>query len=127
VTAGGFLVQALPGASDQAVRLLEKQILGIESLEKMLMQNADPLHLLSQIFQNNSFVVLEESPLTFQCNCSWERVERALRLVGETELQAMLVQQPPAVVHCDFCAKDYSLDAERIRKLITSEGSFSDD
>jgi molecular chaperone Hsp33 len=118
VSAGGFLVQALPGASNQVVQTIEKHIFEMTSLEQFLVKNGDPLHLLSQIFQSTSFSVIEEMPLAFQCNCSWDRVERALRLVGEAEVKAMKVQSPPAVVHCDFCAKDYILTAEILSKIL---------
>jgi len=118
LSAGGFLVQALPGATEKVVQTIEQHIFEIAALDKVLAQDGDPLHLLAQIFQNNSFSVIEEMPLSFQCNCSWERVERALRLVGEAEIKAMQVQVPLAVVHCDFCAKDYHLDGEILAKLL---------
>jgi molecular chaperone Hsp33 len=118
VSAGGFLVQALPGASEKVIQTIEQHIFEITSLETMLAKDGDPLHLLSQIFQNNSFSVIEEMPLSFSCSCSWERVERALRLLGEAELRAMQVKPPPAVVHCDFCAKDYKISTELLAKLL---------
>ncbi|MEO5968861.1 MAG: Hsp33 family molecular chaperone HslO [Bdellovibrionia bacterium] len=122
VSAGGFLVQALPGASEKVVQTIEQHIFEISSLETMLTKDGDPLHLLSQIFQNNSFSVIEEMPLAFKCSCSWDRVERALRLLGKVELRAMQVQKPPAVVHCDFCAKDYDISLELLTQLIQQLG-----
>lgn len=116
--AGGFLVQALPGASDQELKAVEKHINEIQSLAERLAEEADPIHLLSQIFQDTAFMLIEEKPLTFSCNCSWERVNRALTLVGKTELQSMLDEDRSASIRCDFCGKHYDVDADRLRRLI---------
>lgn len=115
--AGGFLVQALPGASAAEVKTIEQHINEIESLAANLARDADPLHLLSQIFQSTAFVVVEERPLKFECNCSWERVYRALTLVGVKELQSM-IEEKFAVVRCDFCSQEYKVDAAKLQDLV---------
>ena len=116
--AGGFLVQALPGASAQEIQTIEQHIHEIQSLADHVARNGDPLALLSQIFQSTGFSIMERQPIRFECPCSWERVERALALVGVAELKAMLEQEGVAVVRCDFCAKEYSVDHEGLSRLI---------
>lgn len=118
ICAGGFLVQALPGASPEEISQIENHIHDLSSLAGELARNADPIHLLSRIFQSSPFMVVEEKPLEMKCNCSWERVEKALVLVGASELQAMLKEDRKADVRCDFCAKNYEIDAEKLKKLI---------
>jgi molecular chaperone Hsp33 len=118
LSAGGFLVQALPGASAMEVRALEHHIHEIESLARTVAKDASPIHLLSQIFQSTAFVVVEERSLRFQCNCSWERVQRALVLLGVAELEAILKEDQVAVVKCDFCSMDYRLSESELRALI---------
>ncbi|MBC7690813.1 MAG: Hsp33 family molecular chaperone HslO [Methylotenera sp.] len=117
-SAGGFLVQALPGASQAEVNAIENHINDLKSFDEAFQKDGDPLHLLSQIFQSTAFIVVEEKPLVFSCNCSWERVERALILVGLQELKSMLAQDHQATVKCDFCTKEYKIDAEGLEKLI---------
>jgi molecular chaperone Hsp33 len=117
-TAGGFLVQALPGANPGEIKVIEQHINEIQSLAERLAEDADPLHLLSQIFQSTAFMLIEEKPLKFECNCSWERVQRALTLVGAAELKSMLTEDNAAVVRCDFCAKEYRVDADMLEELI---------
>lgn len=119
-SAGGFLVQALPGASPAEVRVIEQHIQEIQSLAESLNKDANPLHLLSQIFQSTAFILIEEKPIYFQCNCSTERVQRALVLVGNEELQSMLTQESDIIVRCDFCAKEYQVDKPTIERLIES-------
>ncbi len=112
VSAGGFLVQALPGATPAEVQMIEEHIPGLD------LSDPNPLKILSQIFQSTAFVVLEEKPLSLHCNCSWERVKRALTLVGVAELKSMLAEDGEASVLCDFCAKEYRLNGEAIEALI---------
>ncbi len=117
-SAGGFLVQALPGASAAEVRALEHHISEIQSLARNIAENSSPIHLLSQVFQSTAFVVVEEKALRFQCNCSWERVKRALVLVGVPELEIILEEDKTAIVKCDFCSTDYKMGEDDLRALI---------
>lgn len=120
IAAGGFLVQALPGASSQEIKSIEEHIGEMQSLAGRLAENSDPLMILSQIFQSTAFIIVEETPLEFRCNCSWERVKRALTLVGAAELRAMLAEDQGASVRCDFCSKKYDVDAAGLRELIAA-------
>lgn len=122
--AGGFLIQALPGASAEEVRTMEGHINQMEPLAEQLAAEENPIHILSRIFQSTAFMIVEEKPLEFRCECSWERVHRALTLVGAAELRAMLAQDHHATVRCDFCTKEYQIDADGLQRLIdaTTEG-----
>jgi molecular chaperone Hsp33 len=125
--AGGFLVQILPGAAPEEVKAIERHIGEIESLAESVAGHEDPTYLLSQIFQSTAFILVEEKPLEFRCNCSWERVNRALALVGAAELNAMLTEDKAAEVRCDFCTKEYRIDANGLRELITAAGGGQDE
>jgi len=116
--AGGFLVQALPGASEKEVKLIDEHIHEMHSFAQQLATNSDPLAILSTIFQDTAFVLLEERPLEFKCTCSWERVKKALALVGTAELSAMLKEDRAASVRCDFCTKEYRADEQELQRLI---------
>lgn len=126
-SAGGFLIQAMPGASPAEIRAIEDHINHLQSLAKSLAENADPIGLLSQIFQSTAFVVVEEKPLEFRCSCSWERVERALALVGSAELRSMLTEDNHAIVRCDFCATEYRVGAEQLEDMIARTGGAPQD
>jgi molecular chaperone Hsp33 len=108
----------MPGASGEEVRAIESHIQELSSLASELGKDGDPLHLLSKIFQSTAFMIVEEKPLRFECQCTWERVERALSLVGTEELKAILRDEGKAEVKCDFCSKKYSLDSDRLKLLI---------
>jgi molecular chaperone Hsp33 len=119
-TAGGFLIQAMPGATSDEIAKIEQHISELSSLAQEFTQNKSPLHLLSSVFQSTAFAIVEERQLKFNCTCSLQRVERALALVGVAELQEMLAKDNKATVRCDFCTKEYTLNAEDINRLIKS-------
>lgn len=123
ISAGAFLVQVLPGASLSEVKSIENHIHEMHSLSEKLTEETKPIHLLSHIFQSTAFMLVEERTLKFECNCSWERVQRALILVGAAELQSMLEEDHGAVIHCDFCTKEYRVDGVTLKKLIESAKS----
>jgi molecular chaperone Hsp33 len=121
-SAGAFLVQALPGASPAEVKMVEQHIQEIHSLAERMAEDSRPLQLLSQIFQSTAFMVVEERELHFKCNCSWDRVQRALALIGVEELNSMLLEDQLAVVRCDFCEKEYRVDESMLKQLIQQAG-----
>jgi molecular chaperone Hsp33 len=127
VLAGGFLVQALPGASVDEVARIERHIEEIDSLADDLARDPSPVSLLSQIFQSTGFMIVEERLLELKCNCSWDRVWRALTLVGPVELEMMLAEDESAIVRCDFCTREYKVDADGLRRLIESTGGAKRD
>jgi molecular chaperone Hsp33 len=117
-SAGGFLVQAMPGASEEEIRGVESRVISMKDLEDEIASNREPIHLLSRLFQDMSFMLLEKKELRAECNCSWDRVRKALTLVGSTELQSMLDDNDGAVVNCDFCSTEYKIDSAELRKMI---------
>jgi molecular chaperone Hsp33 len=117
-SAGGFLVQAMPGATDSEVREIESAVQHIDNLAKEIALDRDPVHLLSRIFESMAFVLLEKKDLRAECGCSWDRVRRALTLVGTEELQSMIDEVGEAVVKCDFCETEYKADRAELEKMI---------
>lgn len=122
-SAGGFLVQAMPGATDEEIREVESQVASMTNLAKEVAEDHEPIHLLSTLFQNLAFVVLEKKELHATCRCSEARMRNALTLVGTAELQAMIDEVGEAVVKCDFCEKEYRADAATLRAMIEDSKS----
>ena len=120
--ADAFLVQVLPGASPAEIKQIERHINEMTDAQK-LGAEITPMQFLSQIFQSTAFMIVEERVVQSTCTCSWERVTRALTLVGVKELKAMLIEDQAASVRCDFCTKEYKVDAEGLQKLIDSAAS----
>ncbi len=118
MVAGGFLIQAMPGAQPKDIKKVEARVQSLVGLDDKLAVGASPVALLAELFDGSPFVILEERPLRFECSCSAERVERALVLVGEQELQSMHDADHGAVIRCDFCASEYRMDEAQLDRLI---------
>jgi len=116
--AGAFLIQALPGASDEEVRLIESHLKELPQIEGLLAADPNPVGLIAPLMQSSPFHVLETRALSATCNCSWDRVRRALLLIGAQELRSIQETQGKAVIHCDFCAKEYVADSAQLEALI---------
>ena len=122
-TAGGFLVQVMPQASAEEIKLVERHIQEIDSLTAELSKESDPLKLLARIFQSTAFVLLEDRQLKSYCTCSRERAVRALRLSGVEEMNHLLKTAGKATLNCEFCTKEYLVEADELKELIQSLSS----
>jgi molecular chaperone Hsp33 len=116
--AGGFLVQAMPGAQDDEVRVIQRHIQNLPNLKEVLLKRQPPAFLLSELFRENQFTLVEEKPIYFACQCSRERVERSLALIGADELSSILKEDGRAVVVCDFCSKEYAVEGPELVQLL---------
>ena len=112
----GFLVQALSGSSDEDVSVVEKSLVSLPEYMHRLDADSGAISVLSKIFSEKSFSVLAEEPIQHKCSCSVERVHGAIGLLGQEELIQMVSEGQPAIVRCDFCAMEYAVTAEEIKK-----------
>ncbi len=116
--AEGFLIQAMPGASESDITLIEDHLKKLHNYNPQDPQRSTPVNLLSYLLENQSFSLLEETNLTFKCSCSVERVKRSLVLVGTDELRSMLEENKDVEIICDFCSEKYSFSPASIQELI---------
>ncbi len=117
-TAGAFLIQVLAGASAQEISTIENNLHELQSLASELCDDQDPTVLLGKLFNDLTFVLLEERPLHYECTCSKERILSALALVGKAELEDMIEKDNGAQVDCDFCGNHYQVSAEELKGMI---------
>ena len=115
--AGGFLVQLLPGAGEETIVRLEQALEGLPSVTTLLDEGMTPLDILRRVLRDFELEVLEESHKEYRCNCSRERVERALISLGRTELQALAGEQELTEVGCQFCPQKYEFTAAQLLQL----------
>lgn len=117
-SAGAFLIQVMPGATLEEIKSVEQHIHEIHSLASHITKDFDPTKLLAHLFSDVTFTILESRPLQFECTCSKDRVIRALKMVGPTELQDMLLTDQGADVNCDFCGNKFNFSASDLQALI---------
>ncbi len=115
--AGGFLIQLLPGASEEIITALEKKINGLSSVTDLLDQGMTPERLLEHLLGEFGLEVTDKRKTRFYCNCSRTRVEKALISIGKKELQSMIAEGKPTEVVCHFCSRSYEFGIEELKLL----------
>ena len=117
---GGFIIQLMPDISDEIVDQLEEKLQNIPSVTTMLDQGMAPEDMLEDILGGFGLEILDKKPTRFFCNCSKERIEKALISVGESELKDMIAEGKPIEVKCQFCNKAYHFKPEELEGLLLS-------
>ena len=116
--AGGFILQMMPGASEEVISALEKRLGEITSITAFLDAGNTPEMILEHILGDFGLEILDKLPTAFSCNCSEERIEKALISVGKQELQSMIEDGKTIEVNCHFCNKHYPVTVERLKELL---------
>lgn len=117
--AGGFILQLMPDTSDEVITALEKKLANIESVTTMLSNGMTPEDILTEVLGDFGVRIMDKMETSFSCNCSRERVEKALISVGKDELDKMIEEGQPVELNCHFCNTNYEYsidDLKRIRK-----------
>lgn len=117
-TAGGFIIQLLPGADDDTITKLEESIKDLPSVTKMLSDGLTPRDIIFKALNKFETEVLYEQEVSYKCNCSHSRVEKALISVGRKDLTEMVEEGKDIEIACHFCDKKYSFTPDEIKNLI---------
>ena len=116
--AGGFIIQLLPGADDETINKLEDNINKLEPITTLLDSGMTPLDICKKALLGFEVELLDEATTTYKCNCSREKVEKALFSLGENELKDMAKETKPIEVKCHFCNKNYRFSSKELYEMI---------
>ena len=116
--AGGFIVQLLPFATEEVIEKLEENLKKISAVTSFFEQGGTPESLIETLLSGMEPNITETLPVRFYCNCSRERVKKALISVGKEELQSMIEEGKPVTLNCGFCNTDYEFSVEELKTLI---------
>lgn len=115
--AGGFVVQLMPFADEEVISRLEENIRGISSVTAMLEEENTPEHLLETVLRGFDLQINTREDVRFHCNCSRERFERGLILLGEKELESIAAEGKEIELTCQFCSRSYKYTPDEIQRL----------
>ncbi|AQT85197.1 33 kDa chaperonin [Paenibacillus larvae subsp. larvae] len=114
---GGWIIQLLPGLSDQTITEIEQQLAGVPPISTLLDQGKSLEDILADILP--SVQILEKSPVYFKCFCSRERVKNTLISLGRDELKS-LIEEEGAEIVCHFCNEKYQFNVEELKELLNT-------
>ena len=117
-SAGGYLIQLMPGATEDTICKVEGGIMEAGPVSAILAEDDDPEHLLRRVMSDFDLKILETTPVEYRCYCSRERVERALISLGAEELESILAEQGSCELNCQFCDEVYSFSREKLEALL---------
>lgn len=119
--AGGFIIQLMPFTDDKVIDALEKKLAEITSVTSMLDAGMTPEQILDHILGEFGLEINDTVPTQFYCNCSKERVEKALVSIGRKELKDLIEEGRPVTLNCHFCNTDYTFSVDDLKR-ISDEG-----
>ena len=116
--AGGFIVQLMPFAEEDVISRLEQNVQKINSVTSLLEEGHTPESLLEKVLEGFDMQINEKTDTRFHCNCSKERVEKALISIGRKELNEMIQEGKPIEMNCHFCNTNYNFTVEELKEIL---------
>ncbi|KRN12494.1 Hsp33-like chaperonin [Fructilactobacillus fructivorans] len=120
-SAGGCLIQVMPGASDEAIDKLEKALKTAPSISSMLEKDPNPDHILDELFGKDQLDIVDHLPVEFVCNCSKERFAKDIAGIGKKDLQQLIDEDHGAQVVCNFCGKKYDFSEDELVEMLNNK------
>lgn len=115
--AGGFIIQLMPFTSDEVIEKLEKRIGEIDSVTTMLERGLTPEGILEEILGELGVEVMDRVPTAFLCDCSKEKVSRALATISRKDLDSIINDGESIEVKCQFCNKAYEFGIDELKEV----------
>lgn len=116
--AGGFIVQLMPFAEEEVISRLEQNVQKINSVTNLLEEGHTPESLLEKVLEGFDVRINEKMDTRFCCNCSKERVAKALISIGRKELNEMIQEGKPIEMNCHFCNTNYNFTVEELKEIL---------
>ena len=116
--AGGFIIQLMPSADDETINALEQKLKTMDSVTNILDAGSTPEQLLELLLGGLGLEINDTIPAQYYCDCSRERVERAIISIGKKDIQEMIDDGKQVEVRCQFCDKIYNFEVEDLEKML---------
>lgn len=116
-SAGGFLVQLLPFASEQCIDIIEKNVADMRPVSTLLSEGVTPEEIADMLLKGLNPNELDRSAPKFKCDCSRQRTEKVLISIGRSELESIAAEGKDTEVCCHFCNKKYVFTPKEILSL----------
>lgn len=117
-SAGGIIIQPLPEISDEELDALEKAVTAMRPMSEMVAEYSDTKQILDEILKELEWTALDEGDVYFECDCSRDRIEKALISMGQEELEVLIEEDKKADVSCHFCNKSYHFTEDELRQIV---------
>ena len=116
--AGGFIIQLMPYTDDAIIDKLEKTLKEMKPITQLLDANMTPEMILEEVLGEFGLQINETVPTEYYCNCSKDRVHKAISSISKKDIQEMIDDNKPIEVNCHFCDKKYIFEVDELKKML---------
>ena len=116
--AGGFMIQVMPGATEETISALEDKINNLGRVSDLLNSGLTVEQLLDRLVGEGNSKILDYLDVRFNCHCSKERFSDGIKLLGKDDIQAMIDEDHGAEVVCHYCNEAYQFSEEELTALV---------
>ncbi len=121
--AGGFIIQLMPGSTVTEAEELERRITHLKYITELLDRGETPETILDAVLGDMGLEIIDKMPTEFYCNCTRDRVEKALISIGTDDLRKILEEDKKAELSCHFCNRKYNFDEADLIRLLNEATS----
>lgn len=125
--AGGYIIQLLPGVSDEDLEKIENAIRGAESLTTMLDKGLELEEIMEKVLPGFNIKILERKEIFFKCECSREKVEDSLESLGPKEITDIIKEDGEAELTCHFCGNKYFFNRVNLEHILEKSKKHNED
>ena len=115
--AGGFIVQLMPEAEEKDIDILEKNLSQITSVSHLIDDGKTPEDLINLVLKDLEPMIYEKIPVQYKCDCSRERIQKALISIGKKDLDEIIKEDKLAEISCHFCNTVYHFNEAELIDL----------
>ncbi len=123
-SAGAIIIQMMPGALEEDILAAEHVIKSLKPVSTIFNEKMTAKEVAKSLFDDVE--ILDMQPLTYECNCSLERIRSALALMDVIDLKDMLIEDKKAEIICQFCKLKYVFDEKELTKIIKEKVLFNE-
>lgn len=117
--AGGYMIQLMPEATDETADRLTEIVENLPPVTDMIMNNMSAEDIAFAVTDGFDMVLELNAPSPeYKCNCSRDRMERALISLGKKELSDIIEEQGNAEMTCRFCDNVYEFSKDELITLM---------
>lgn len=115
--AGGYIIQLLPGVSEEDIEKIENTLADMEPISAMIDKGMTPENIMEKILGEFDMQILDKIHIEFKCDCTRERIEKVIISLGKEEISEMIIEDGKAEVVCHFCNTKHMFDRDDLIKL----------
>ena len=116
-SAGGVLIQLLPGASEQTISILEENCKSLSAVSSLLLDHT-PEEIAEIALKNIGIYMHTQREIAYKCDCSRIKCEKILSSLKPEEIKQIIDEDHKADIVCSFCGKSYHFDETQLREIL---------